>query len=131
MAGGWSTDRECIAVDSRGFGDSDVSADKDYSVPSMAGDLAAVIRDCGFDEVVVVGHSMGGRAATYLTAKQPDLVRALVLVDYSPENAAAGLKRTAESVAGVPDTFESVDAAMKHFGIAAGSEKARTARARY
>ena len=131
VAGRLATDRECIAVDSRGFGDSDVSADKDYSVPSMAGDLAAVIGDCGFDEVVVVGHSMGGRAATYLTAKRPDLVRALVLVDYSPENAPAGLKRTAESVAGMPDTFESVDAAMKHFGIASGSEKARSARARY
>jgi pimeloyl-ACP methyl ester carboxylesterase len=124
-------DRECVCVDSRGFGDSGSSPDKDYSVPSMAGDLKAVITDCGFDRVVMVGHSMGGRAATYLTAKNPALVGALVLVDYTPENAAAGLKRTAESVAGVPDTFESVDAAMAHFGIAPGSEKARTARARY
>jgi len=131
VAGRLATDRECVAVDSRGFGDSDASAEKDYSVPSMAADLDAVIRECDFGQVVVVGHSMGGRAATYLTAKNRDLVRALVLVDYSPENAAAGLKRTAESVAGVPDSFDSVDAAMAHFGIAPGSEKAQTARARY
>ena len=39
-------DRECVCVDSRGFGDSDVSADKDYSVPSMAADLAAVAQAC-------------------------------------------------------------------------------------
>jgi pimeloyl-ACP methyl ester carboxylesterase len=126
-----AVDRECVCVDSRGFGDSGFSPDKDYSVPSMADDLKTVIGSCGFYSVVVVGHSMGGRAATYLAAKSPSLVRGLVLVDYSPENAAAGLKRTAESVAGVPDVFESVDAAMSHFGIAPGSDKARTARARF
>ncbi len=131
VAGRLATDRECVCVDSRGFGDSGVSPDKDYSVPSMAGDMKVVIESCGFDRVVAVGHSMGGRAATYLAAKEPALVRGLVLVDYTPENAATGLKRTAESVAGVPDTFESVDAAMSHFGIAPGSEKARTVRARY
>ena len=74
---------------------------------------------------------MGGRAATLLAASQGTLVRGLVLVDYSPENAAAGLKRTAQSVAGVPDSFESIDAAMAHFGIAPGSDKARSARSRY
>jgi len=126
-----ATDRECVAADSRGFGDSDASADKDYSVPSMAADIAAVMADCGFDTAIIVGHSMGGRASAYLAAKEPARVRGLVLVDYSPENAATGLKRTAESVAGVPDTFDSVDAAMAHFGIAWGSEKARIARQRY
>jgi pimeloyl-ACP methyl ester carboxylesterase len=124
-------ERECILVDSRGFGDSDASPDKDYSVPSMAADLGAVVDACGFTHVVPVCHSMGGRAATYLTATRPELARGLVLVDYSPENAAAGLKRTAQSVASVPDTFESVDAAMTHFGIAPGSDKAGAARARY
>ena len=131
VAGRLATDRECVCVDSRGFGDSGTSPEKDYSVPSMSGDLDAVIEQCRFDKVVVVGHSMGGRAAAHLAATQPSLVRGLVLVDYSPENAAAGLKRTAESVAGVPDAFESVDAAMAHFGIAQDSEKARSARPRY
>jgi len=131
VAGRLGEDRECICVDSRGFGDSDSSPAKDYSVPSMAGDLAAVVRDCGFEAVIPVGHSMGGRAAAYLTATQPTMARALVLVDYTPENAPAGLKRTAESVARVPDSFESVDAAMMHFGIAAGSDKAQGARERY
>ena len=131
VAGRLATDRECVCVDSRGFGDSGTSSEKDYSVPSMSGDLKAVIEQCRFEKVVVVGHSMGGRAAAHLAATQPSLVRGLVLVDYSPENAAAGLKRTAESVAGVPDSFENIDAAMAHFGIAPGSEKARAARARY
>jgi pimeloyl-ACP methyl ester carboxylesterase len=131
VAGRLGEDRECICVDARGFGDSDSSPAKDYSVPSMAGDLAAVVRDCGFEAVIPVGHSMGGRATAYLAATQPAMARALVLVDYTPENAPAGLKRTAQSVAGVPDSFESVDAAMAHFGIAAGSDKARSARARY
>jgi pimeloyl-ACP methyl ester carboxylesterase len=97
----------------------------------MAADVAAVVQQCGFKAVVPVGHSMGGRAATFLAASQARLTRGLVLVDYSPENAAAGLKRTAQSVAGVPDSFESIDAAMAHFGIPPGSDKARSARGRY
>ena len=125
------TDRECVAADTRGFGDSGVSPEKDYSVPSMASDIAAVMTHCRFDQAIIVGHSMGGRASAYLAAKEPSRVRGLVLVDYSPENAAAGLKRTAESVAGVPDVFDSVEAAMAHFGIAQGSDKARAARERY
>jgi pimeloyl-ACP methyl ester carboxylesterase len=48
-----------------------------------------------------------------------------VLVDYSPDNAPAGSRRVATSVAGVPDVFATIDEAMAYFK--AGPEQ----RARY
>lgn len=109
-------EREVVCMDMRGFGDSDWSPSRDYSVPAMGGDIAALLEHLGWQCAVLVGHSMGGRPATWVAAKHPQRVAALALVDYSPENAPAGSKRVAHTVAGVPDKFASVDEAMKHFG---------------
>jgi len=114
---------DCVCLDMRGFGDSAWA--KDYSVPAMAGDLGAVMDHLGWEKAAVVGHSMGGRNSAYFAAKNPQRVSGLVLVDYSPENALAGSRRVATSVAGVPDVFATVDEAMAYFK--AGPEK----RARY
>jgi pimeloyl-ACP methyl ester carboxylesterase len=110
-----AAEREIIAMDMRGFGDSDWSAQKEYSVPAMAQDIAAVLDHAGWKRAVLVGHSMGGRSATYLAAKQPDRASALVLVDYSPENAPAGSKRITDIVAKTPERFASVDEALAYF----------------
>lgn len=107
--------RECAAMDLRGFGDSGWSAAKDYSVPTMARDLACVLDHLGWNRAVLIAHSMGGRSAAYLAAREPQRVAGLVLVDYSPENAPAGSKRVAETTAGVPDVFPTVEDAMRHF----------------
>lgn len=114
-------DRECVAMDMRGFGDSDRSPAKDYAVPSMAQDLANLLDHLHWERAVVLGHSMGGRSTAYLAAKQPQRVAGLVLVDYSPDNAPAGSKRTAQTVAGTPDIFASIEDGMKYFG--AGPDK--------
>jgi len=108
--------REAACLDMRGFGDSDWA--KDYSVPAMAGDIGALLDHLGWEEAIVVGHSMGARNCAYFAAKNPRRVAGLALVDYSPENAPAGSKRVAETVAGVPDVFPSVEAAMAHFKAA-------------
>ena len=115
-------DREVVAMDMRGFGDSDWSAAQDYSVPSMAGDIIAVLDHLDWRRAMLVGHSMGGRSATYVAARHPDRAAALVLVDYSPENAPAGSQRVARTVANTPERFASVDEALVYF---AQSDRAR------
>jgi esterase len=110
-----AADREVVAMDMRGFGDSGVSAKRDYSLAAFAGDAMALADHLGWREMVLMGHSMGGRNAAYCAAENPGRVKALVLVDYSPQNAPAGSKRVRTQVAGTPDTFESVDAAMRYF----------------
>jgi pimeloyl-ACP methyl ester carboxylesterase len=108
-----ASDREAACMDVRGFGDSSRTAD--YSVPAMAGDIGALMDHLGWPRAIVIGHSMGGRNSAYFAAKDFQRVAALVLVDYSPDNAPAGSKRVAQSVAGVPDAFAGIEEAMAYF----------------
>ncbi|HTO47319.1 MAG TPA: alpha/beta hydrolase [Burkholderiales bacterium] len=110
-------EREVVAMDMRGFGDSTWSPSRDYAVPTMAGDLVALLDHLGWPRAILVGHSMGGRNCAYCAAKNPARVAGLVLVDYSPENAPAGSKRVTDVVAGQPDVFASIDEAMRYFGV--------------
>src|SRR5713226_7946525 len=109
------SDREVVAMDMRGFGDSTWSAQKDYSVPGMAQDIVKVLDHLGWKRAVLTGHSMGGRSTTYVAAKHPGRAVGLALVDYTPENAPAGSKRVAQIVADTPDSFDSIEAAMQYF----------------
>jgi len=111
-----SSDREVVAMDMRGFGDSDWSRNKDYSVPAMGEDIARVLDHLGWKKAVLVGHSMGGRSTTYMAAKHPERVAGLALIDFTPENAPAGAKRVSQAVANVPDKFATIDEAMAYFG---------------
>jgi len=108
-------DREAVCMDMRGFGDSDWSPSKYYSVPAMAGDIGHLLDHLGWRRAAIVGHSMGGRGSAYFAAKHQPRAAGLVLVDYSPDNAPAGSKRTAQTVAGTPEKFASVDDALRYY----------------
>jgi len=125
VAAALGAERECVAMDMRGFGDSGCSVQKDYSIPAMAQDIAALLDHLGWKRAILIGHSMGGRSTAYLAARQPVRVAGLALVDYSPDNAPAGSKRVAQSVAGVPDAFATIEDAMRYF------DAARDKRARF
>jgi pimeloyl-ACP methyl ester carboxylesterase len=114
-----AADREVAAMDMRGFGDSTWSPSQDYSIPTMAKDIVALADHLGWSRFAIFGHSMGGRSGVWCAAGNPDRVTGLLLGDFTPENAPAGSQRTAKTVAGTPDLFASVDAAMKHFGAPA------------
>ena len=108
-------EREVILMDMRGFGDSDWSPSRDYSVPAMGQDIVAVLEHAKWQSAILVGHSMGGRSVIHAAAKNPTRVAALALIDYSPDNAPAGSKRTAETIANIPEKFSSLEEAMKYF----------------
>jgi pimeloyl-ACP methyl ester carboxylesterase len=97
----------------------------------MAQDAIALLDHLGWQRAVLMGHSMGGRNAAFAAARNPSRVAGLVLVDYSPENAPAGAERVAKAIAGAPDVFESVDAAMRYFGLDPASPAGQAKRARY
>lgn len=126
-----STDREVVALDTRGFGDSDWSPAKDYAVPTMAGDIVNLLDALMWQRVVLIGHSMSGRATSLAAADHPSRVAGLALIDYTPENAPAGSKRVTETVASQPDVFDSVAAAMRYFGVDAASPEGAKKRARF
>jgi pimeloyl-ACP methyl ester carboxylesterase len=127
LAGG----REVVAMDMRGFGDSSESPDKDYTVPAFAGDIGALLDHLGWAKAILIGHSMGGRNAVWYTAENPARVEKLILVDYSPQNAPQGSQRVARTVAGLPDSFDSIDAAIAYFGHDADDAQVRARYAAY
>jgi len=123
-----SRDRQVVAMDMRGFGDSSWSPDQDYSMDAFANDIDALLTHLTWERAVLMGHSMGGRNVTYYSSLHPERVERLILVDFSPVNAKQGARRITNIVADMPDAFETVDEAISYFG--ADPQDAKT-RARY
>jgi pimeloyl-ACP methyl ester carboxylesterase len=123
------SDRQVAAIDMRGFGDSDWPGD--YSLRSNAHDLVAVLDHLGWTRAILIGHSMGGRHAAVAANLHPSRFAALVLVDYSPENAPAGAARVAAKVASTPERFESIDELMRWSGIDPATPAGVARRARF
>lgn len=71
---------DIVMLDQRGHGQS-IKPTKPYMADQLGEDAAGVIRELGLAPVVVMGHSMGGRAAMELAAHHPDLVSRLIIVD--------------------------------------------------
>lgn len=68
---------DAIALDLPGFG-STPAPEVPMGTEGYAAEVAKVLEVMG-DEVVVVGHSFGGRVALRIAARQPERVKALVL----------------------------------------------------
>lgn len=68
-----------ILVDLRNHGRSDWSDDFSYEI--MADDVIELAESLGLEEMILVGHSMGGKVAMHLAAKREDLLEKLVIVD--------------------------------------------------
>lgn len=72
--------RRWIAFDFPGCGGSD-KPDIHYSVSGMADVVDRVREALGYDEVDLVGHSLGGQIAVHCAVRWPKGIRRLVLVD--------------------------------------------------
>jgi len=69
-----------VAVDLRGYGDSD-KPPRGYDLWTLAGDLAGLVRALGERRATVVGHDWGGLVAWTLAALHPRLVHSLVVLN--------------------------------------------------
>ncbi|KAF2113512.1 Alpha/Beta hydrolase protein [Lophiotrema nucula] len=70
-----------IALDQRGHGRSSAPADiNSYTLATFAKDAMSLLQHLDISSVILMGHSMGSVIASYLAAKYPDIVKALVLV---------------------------------------------------
>jgi len=73
---------EVHLVDQRNHGRSFHSEEFDYDV--MAEDLKTYCKTNNLKEVVLLGHSMGGKTAMLFATKYPELVNNLIVADISP-----------------------------------------------
>lgn len=72
--------RRLVAVDMRGHGRSERPEER-YTWDRFGEDVADLVRVLGLEEVVAVGHSMGGHSVTYAAAMEPERFAALLLLD--------------------------------------------------
>jgi len=73
---------EIHLIDQRNHGRSFHSEDFDYEL--MAEDLKLYCDTNNLNNVVLLGHSMGGKTAMLFATKYPDLVNKLIVADISP-----------------------------------------------
>jgi pimeloyl-ACP methyl ester carboxylesterase len=101
-------DRPLVAVDLPGHGHSDGGRHGSLDVYENAQDVATVIRRLAPGAVAVVGMSLGGVTTLALADSDPELVRAVVLVDITPGVNAEKSRAITAFVHG-PDSFASFD----------------------
>jgi len=65
-----------VAMDLRGFGASD-KPPRGYDTPTLAADVAGVVRSLGLRRAVIVGHGWGGWVAWSMPALAPRVTRAV------------------------------------------------------
>lgn len=68
-----------VAMDLRGHGNSETSAENDFAIESQMKDVEAVVNSLGLDKFILVGHSMGGSVAIAYAGKHPDKIAGLLL----------------------------------------------------
>ncbi|HSC02669.1 MAG TPA: alpha/beta hydrolase [Solirubrobacteraceae bacterium] len=78
-----------LALDSRGYGDSQWSREAQYTSDDHASDVQTVLNALGGGAADVVGFSSGGLVALGLAARCPELVSSLVMVDIAPASSLA------------------------------------------
>lgn len=69
-----------LRIDIPGFGLSGPAVNKDYSDAADVARVIALLDQLGVQQVIMAGHSMGGRIAWNLTAAHPERVSKLVLL---------------------------------------------------
>ena len=100
------------AVNLRGHGDSAWAPDGDYSRARMAADVVELLQHLDLDQVVLIGHSLGGSVGALAAAEEPAKMRALGLVDSTllpgpRPNLMAGLVNG-------PDVFATIEEFAEH-----------------
>lgn len=57
-----------------------------HSYPDMCGDLLDYLEQEKLNEVSIIGHSMGGKAAMFFGLLHPEKVKTLIIVDIAPSD---------------------------------------------
>lgn len=91
-------DYHCLALDLRGHGESEWSAEPDYSFETHGRDLACFADLLGLDSFVLVGMSLGGVTSLLYAADHSDRLRGLVIVDTGPDVRPEGGRRISQFV---------------------------------
>ncbi len=85
FAQGMALDHRVVALDHRGHGDSGWAPPHRYGLRGYVADVDALVDQLGLSDIVLVGHSAGGRNAWMYALAHPEVVSSLVTVDIDPD----------------------------------------------
>ncbi len=105
---------EVLVYDQRGHGRSFQPA-VGYGAQDLAEDLVQILDALGWDQVNLVGHSMGGRVAYRFASEFPNRVSKLIIEDIGPTDKPSSASLIVRMLDAVPVPFESKVAAKEYF----------------
>lgn len=90
----FAQDYKVVAIDQRGYNDSDKPADLSaYRMSELVQDVRGVIQALGYDRCILVGHDWGGAVAWNFAYAYPEMVQRLIVMNLPhPAKFAAGLQ---------------------------------------
>ncbi len=75
----FAQERQVIAVDLQGHGRTELG-DRKFSLEAMGDDMQGILQKLGYNQVDVLGYSLGGGVGFQLAVQHPQVVRRLVLL---------------------------------------------------
>lgn len=106
IARAFENDFQVLAYDQRGHGKSFQPAEG-YSPADYADDLNKIITELGWNKIILVGHSMGGRNAMHFASLYPHKLVALVIEDIGPESSIESIQSLEQIIASVATPYSS------------------------
>ena len=90
----FAQDYKVVALDLRGYNDSDKPADKSaYVMDEFIRDVEGVIKGLGYDKCILVGHDWGGAIAWNFAYAHPEMVERLIILNLPhPAKFAEGMR---------------------------------------
>lgn len=74
-----------LTVDLRGHGESDHDPERDYTLEKHVQDITQLLGELESEDLILVGHSLGGDVAAMIAPHLGKRLRALVIVDSGPD----------------------------------------------
>lgn len=90
----FAKDYKVVALDLRGYNDSDKPADKSaYVMDEFIRDVEGIIKGLGYDKCILVGHDWGGAIAWNFAYAHPEMVERLIILNLPhPAKFAEGMR---------------------------------------
>jgi pimeloyl-ACP methyl ester carboxylesterase len=106
-------DYHVVALDSRGHGDSNWLKPDKYRFQDYVADVDGLINELQLDNVILVGHSAGGRYAFAYIAMHPEKVQSLIVVDIDPDPVNPESRGMFDRYKNEGDEWESIEAVIE------------------